>query len=245
MTRLVLAFAFVAATSGAVFADAVPGDDGAKPNAAPATTTPPPKPTPKARNVPPYQLDQAKISGENPQLPDAVKAFYAMAGQVSGLYKMCVDTNGDVAMVTAMQSIPDGDDAVIATLRTWKFKPQPDGAICSMQRFVFKINGGGPPPPEPRAASGRSGNDLVKVSGEQPHLPDRLKIKLAHDHVRRVTGVYQICVGHDGHVESVKPIQSIAGGDEAIMTTLRTWTFQPPQKVKTLCSPSVFSFDIG
>ncbi len=237
MTRLLLALACVAATTGAAFGADAPTNGTAAP-----TTSAPPKP-PKAKNVPPQQLDSAKLSGDSPQLPDAVKAFYAMAGQVSGSYKMCVDTNGDVAMVTAVQSIPDGDDAVMATLRTWKFKPQPDGAICSMQRFVFKI--GKSPPPEPRAASGRSGNDLVKVSGDQPHLPEQLKLKLAHDHVRRVTGVYQICIGNDGHVSSIKPLQSIAGGDEAIMTTLQTWTFQPQQHWKALCSPSVFTFDIG
>jgi hypothetical protein len=135
MTRLVLTFAFVAATSGVAFADDAPSDGGTQ--AAPATAAPP---KPKYRNIPPYQFQQAKLSGDDPHLPDDVKLRYKGAGQVSNIYKICVAPSGDVSSVHPMQSIPGGDEAIMATLRTWKFKPQAEGGICSMSRFVFLIH---------------------------------------------------------------------------------------------------------
>lgn len=136
MTRLALAFAFVAATSSAAFADEPPTDGGTTPTAAAAPATPAP---PKAKNVPPFQFDQAKISGDNPHLPDAVKARYAKAGKAVGIYKICVDSKGDVSSFQTVQSIPGGDEAVMATVRTWKFKPQVE-PICSVSRFMFMID---------------------------------------------------------------------------------------------------------
>ena len=135
MTRLLLAFAFVAATSGAAFADEPPTDAGAKPDAAPATTTPPP---PKFKNVSPATLEAAKLSGNPPRLPDVVK-LKRMGWETSGTYKICVGTDGNVASVMTFASVPDADESVMAQLREWKFKPQPVG-ICSLMRFAWTIH---------------------------------------------------------------------------------------------------------
>ena len=241
MTRLVLPLALAAAMTGVARADDAPTDGGAKPDAAPPVAQPEAAPKAKFKNAPPHMFMNAKISGEDPHLPDAVKVRYAKAGEATGTYKICVDVDGDVVSVEPIQSIADGDATVISTLRSWKFKPLPIG-LCSISRFVFTIGAGPPKEPLPPNAQPSASTNVVKLSGEPPHLPDALKIKLKG--TGRVTGVYQICVGRDGHVESVTPKLSITGGDEAIMTTLRTWTFQPPQKWKTVCSPGVFTFDL-
>ncbi|HEX4457057.1 MAG TPA: hypothetical protein VIA18_03760 [Polyangia bacterium] len=135
MTRLLLAFAFAAATSGAAFADESPTSGSAKSDAPPATPAPP-KP-PKAKNVTPRVFFDAKLSGENPHLPDDVKLRFEGAS-VAGMYKICVDLNGKVSEVLTVQSIPGGDGAVIDAIRVWKFKPQTE-PICSMSRFQFNL----------------------------------------------------------------------------------------------------------
>ena len=134
MTRLLLAFAFVAATSGAAFADEPPTDAGAKPDAAAPAKTP----SSQFKNVSPATLEAAKLSGNPPRLPDVVK-LKRMGWETSGTYKICVGTDGNVASVMTFASVPDADESVMAQLREWKFKPQPVG-ICSLMRFAWTIH---------------------------------------------------------------------------------------------------------
>ena len=55
------------------------------------------------------------------------------------MVKICVDQSGRVNNVQMIQGIPGADNDIIATLRGWKFKPQPV-PICSLSRFVFTID---------------------------------------------------------------------------------------------------------
>lgn len=96
-------------------------------------------PPAKPKNVPAYVLDQAKMSGDNPHLPDIVKIQRKGTGEAVALAKICVDQSGKVSSVQLIQGIPGADNDIISTLRTWKFKPQPV-PICSMSRFVFTID---------------------------------------------------------------------------------------------------------
>ena len=66
--------------------------------------------------------------------------------------------------------------------------------------------------------------DTEKLSGENPHLPDIVKIQ------RKGTGdaiwMGKVCVDQSGHVNQVTTIQGIPGGDVAIVEGLRTWRFK-------------------
>ena len=93
----------------------------------------------KPKNVPPYMLDQQKISGDAPHLPDIVKIQRKGTGDAIFMAKICIDQSGRVSQISVIQGIPGADQSILATLRTWKYKPQPL-PICSMSRFVFSIN---------------------------------------------------------------------------------------------------------
>jgi hypothetical protein len=137
MMRPLLAAALLSITATLALAQSEPAppapavdDGGAPPQAAPEK--------PKFKNVPPYFLDQRKLSGDVPRLPDVVK-IQRMGLETVGMYKICVGTDGAVASVATVLSVKGADDAVIKQLKEWKFKPQPIG-ICSMNRFVWTIH---------------------------------------------------------------------------------------------------------
>ena len=96
----------------------------------------------RAKNVPPQVFDSEALVREAPHLPDAVKA--RARGDVTGMYKVCVATDGTVMSVAPLQSIAGADDAIMATLRRWRLKPQPT-PICSITRFVFSVERKQPP----------------------------------------------------------------------------------------------------
>lgn len=83
-------------------------------------------------------LDRA--AGEDPPLPGAVLDRYR--GQVlTGSYHVCVLSDGTVSSVKVSQGIiPDVDDVVISTLKTWRYSPQPRGTLtCTMETLSFEL----------------------------------------------------------------------------------------------------------
>ncbi|HEX8951680.1 MAG TPA: hypothetical protein VF945_07525 [Polyangia bacterium] len=102
-----------------------------------SATAPPPR---RYKNVPPSQFHGQKIRGDLPHLPDIVK-LRRMGEQLGGMYKVCVGPDGNVDSVSSLQPIPDANDAIVATLKGWKLKPQAQG-ICTLLRFEFAISEG-------------------------------------------------------------------------------------------------------
>jgi periplasmic protein TonB len=96
-------------------------------------------PTPKAKNVPPHMLEQQKISGDMPHLPDIVKIQRKGTGEAVAMVKICIDQGGRVNQVSVIQGIPGADAEILNTVRGWKYKAQPI-PICSMVKFEFSIN---------------------------------------------------------------------------------------------------------
>lgn len=145
MRRLLSALALLAATSGAALADDAPTDGGVTPAADAGAQPSPSSPAAIAayrarfKSVPPYYLQNAKVSGDPPHLPDDVKVRYRKAGLAVGMYKICIDTDGNVSAVEPVQSVAGGDAQVMSTLRTWKYKRQPLG-LCSIVRFEWTIS---------------------------------------------------------------------------------------------------------
>jgi hypothetical protein len=91
----------------------------------------------KPRNIP-YTLDNQRISGEAPHLPDFVKITRKGLGETPFLARVCVDQAGNVSAVEVMQGIPGADDQIVRTLRGWRYKPQPI-PVCFLSRVVFSV----------------------------------------------------------------------------------------------------------
>jgi protein TonB len=96
-------------------------------------------PPAKPKNVPPHALEQQKISGDMPHLPDIVKIQRKGTGTAVSMVKVCIDQGGNVNQVSIIQGIPGADQSIMSTIRGWKYKPQPI-PICSMVRFEFQID---------------------------------------------------------------------------------------------------------
>jgi hypothetical protein len=92
----------------------------------------------RPKNVPPYALEAQRLAGASPHLPDFVKVTRKGLGDLPFLARVCVDQAGVVNHVEVMQGIPGADDAIVQTLRGWRYKPQPI-PVCFLSRFVFNV----------------------------------------------------------------------------------------------------------
>jgi periplasmic protein TonB len=75
-------------------------------------------PPPKAKNVPPMKLEQEKLSGEMPHLPDIVKIQRKGTGEATAMVKICIDQGGHVNQVSIIQGIPGADAAILSAVRS-------------------------------------------------------------------------------------------------------------------------------
>jgi hypothetical protein len=75
-----------------------------------------------------------------PHLPDDAKLRLKGRGDVSGVYKACILPDGHTR-VEPIVPLPVGDDAVLATLRTWTFAVDNPlrVPVCTFHRFVFNV----------------------------------------------------------------------------------------------------------
>ena len=59
---------------------------------------------------------------------------------VKGMYRICVDTDGNVSKVETVTSLSGADQTIIDQVRaTWQYKPQPV-PVCTIRVFEFHIN---------------------------------------------------------------------------------------------------------
>jgi protein TonB len=100
----------------------------------PAAPLPPVKP----KNIPPHQLDNEALYHPMPHLPDVIKAQRRGTGLSIFTAKICIAQTGLVQSVTVMQGIPGADDAIVATIKQWKYKPQPI-PVCFVNNFEFDV----------------------------------------------------------------------------------------------------------
>jgi hypothetical protein len=84
--------------------------------------------------------------------------------------------------------------------------------------------------------------DNERLEHPNPHLPREWL--LAHPDAERVSALYRICVGTDGHIDKILVMRGIDGADDAIIEQVtRTWRYRP-QPVP-ICSPRAFTFVIS
>jgi hypothetical protein len=160
--------------------------------------------------------------------------------------KLCLDETGTVVAHPHETTSSGGQDATVALVITWKFKPfvvagQPM-PVCSMVRV-----GDGPPeetipmPPPPARAGHHApviltpGSKLLeghRIAGEKFIQPDAdTKTALRKARITRIVGTFRVCLDEQGHVESVLPLRStgIAAYDRRILTAISQWAYSPYQ----------------
>jgi hypothetical protein len=125
----------------------LPGDDnGHGPgdaNGLPGSTGPvgpsAPAPSLRPKNVGPHILDNMKIAGAQPHLPDFVRSAHRGLGDTPFVARLCVDQAGAVSRVDVLQGIAGADETIVQTLRGWRYKPQPI-PVCFVTRLIFEVN---------------------------------------------------------------------------------------------------------
>jgi serine/threonine-protein kinase len=95
------------------------------------------------------------------------------------------------------------------------------------------------PPQKPKNVSART-LDSQQVFHPDPHLPEIVRIQ------RKGTGdarfAAKVCIGNDGKVFQVNVLASIPGADDAIVNTIKQWTYKP-QPV-SVCTVQNIVFDL-
>jgi hypothetical protein len=80
------------------------------------------------------------------------------------------------------------------------------------------------PPPKPQnIAAHRLDGDAI--FHPDPHLPDL--VKLQHKGLADPRFTAKVCVNQEGRVFQVHIVEGIVGGDESILSTIRTWQYKP------------------
>jgi hypothetical protein len=178
-----------------------------------------PSPSPAPKMVAAFLLASQQLTHAPPHLPLAVLNQYP-GKQLRGLYRVCLDTSGQVAAVSVMVSIPGGDDAVTSQIRSgWRYAPQPV-PVCFAASITFKIAPG--PAPQLVTASELARFELAH---RDPYLPAGV---IAAHPGQMLYGAYQVCVAVDGRISGVLPVVSIPGADDAIIRQITDgWRYQP------------------
>jgi protein TonB len=93
---------------------------------------------PKAKNVPPFVIARDMLRQDPPRMSDVFKQSHR--GQtVSGLYKVCVDTDGHVYEVTPVKPVEGANDEIVDGIKAdWLYKPQ-QVPVCFLYNMVVSV----------------------------------------------------------------------------------------------------------
>lgn len=99
-----------------------------------------PPATTSFRNVAPRTFDLARVSSPVPLLPDDVK-LRRVGERLVFAAKICAGADGRIATIAIGQGIPGADAAIMATIRQWRLRAQPDGqGVCTLSQLVYDIS---------------------------------------------------------------------------------------------------------
>ncbi len=193
----------------------------------------------------------APVNRDDPVSDETRERF---AGQRPyGEYMVYYAADGAIDAVDVVKSIPGCDDFVVAWIRDHEkgYRPPAHERMRRLARIEVsfpRLDGSVVAPDKPKPVPAPPGTkpknvpphmfDTQLLAHELPHLPDAVKLKARGD----LVGVYKICAGVDGKITQVTPMQSIAGADEAIMATLRSWQIKP--QALPICTMTRFVFTV-
>ncbi len=101
----------------------------------PAAPAPPPKPKVVAQFI----FDRERVKYPDPHLPEGFVASHAHQ-MVRGMYRICVDVDGQINKMETITSLSGADQAIIEQVsHSWLYNPQPL-PVCTIRVFEFHIN---------------------------------------------------------------------------------------------------------
>ena len=102
------------------------------------TEAPPPPEKPKAKNVPPFVIAKDMLRQTSPRLSEVFKQSHR--GQtVTGMYRVCVGTDGHVYEVIVVKSVPGADEDIVEGLKAdWLYREQPV-PVCFLYNMPISI----------------------------------------------------------------------------------------------------------
>lgn len=98
---------------------------------------------------------------EPPILAESVKQQLAAKDAV-GTYKICIASGGQVHSTEPIEGVAAADDAVLAQVKTWRYKPRKEPA-CFLQSFVLGVRSDADSSPTGSAAAGSVNPSLEKI----------------------------------------------------------------------------------
>jgi hypothetical protein len=91
------------------------------------------------KRVASFVFDKERVKFPDPHLPPGFKPSVGEKS-VKGIYLICVGTDGKVAKVSTVLTIPGADHVVMEQIESsWVYKPQPV-PVCTPRQFVFQFN---------------------------------------------------------------------------------------------------------
>ena len=86
----------------------------------------------------PHALDAQRLPGAMPHLPASVIGARRGLGDTTFTARLCVDQSGAISSVTVLSGIPGADADIVATLRGWRYSPQPI-PVCFVTQLVYDV----------------------------------------------------------------------------------------------------------
>ncbi len=101
---------------------------------------PPPVDKPKPKNVPPFVIQRDVLQQTPIHLSEVFKNSHRSSGVMTGMYKVCVGTDGHVYEVEAVKSVPGADEDIIDGMKEgWLYKPQ-QVPVCFLYNVPIDIH---------------------------------------------------------------------------------------------------------
>jgi TonB family protein len=179
----------------------------------------------------PAQLDRG-------QLP-ATPIMAVAGGEV--FLELTVTAAGTVLRADTLRTTPPFTDAVIATVRGWRFRPAERTTMRITATPTASVSALVTEPVESKvlvAAIYRPPSLQAPTLGEPPRTIASAASEVAFPQTTATPGypplalsdgtvLIEVAVGTDGRVGEASVIQSAAGFDQAALDAARQWTFQP------------------
>jgi hypothetical protein len=178
-----------------------------------AASPPSPPPPPAVAKAPP-RPSPLRLLGETPSLP---ATSGAPGSVVEAIYHVCLDENLRVAAIMPKPGLAAADEAAMAALRKWSWFGAGKNQ-CFEQRMLLPV------PTQGHLLRQASASVVGKATaGPAPRLPKWLPALYAGNVVE---AAYKVCVDDNAAVQSVRPLQSLPGADEALIAALQASSWE-------------------
>lgn len=93
----------------------------------------------KPKNVPPFVIQRDVVRQVPPRLSEVFKQMHRNSGTITGMYRICVGTDGKVFDVIPVKAVPGADSDIISGIKEgWEYKPQ-KVPVCFLYNIPITI----------------------------------------------------------------------------------------------------------